>query len=194
MAAVIFYAIMLLEGANDLIAMHFSISLYLTTEIARYAVFIGPALAYFITKRICLGLQRKDRDLLEHGLETGIIRQMPDGEFVELHRPVSEDTRAVILARTAPPPPPAIAAPDENGVPAPATRGIAGKLRATAYRVLTESIPLPAGNGHGNGHDGEHGDEHGDEHAAVGAAPAPDGGGTAIGPAEHGPRPGGTDS
>jgi ubiquinol-cytochrome c reductase cytochrome b subunit len=194
MAAVTFYALMLLEGANDLISMHFAISLYLTTEIARYVVFIGPALAYFITKRICLGLQRKDRELLEHGLETGIIRQRPDGEFVELHRPVSEEMRAVILARTTPPPPPAIAAPDENGVPAPSARGIAGKLRATAYRVITESIPLPAGDGHGNGHGNGHDGEQGDEHAAVGAAPAPDEGGTAIGPAEHGPPPGGTDS
>ena len=41
MAAVTFYAIMLLEGANDLIAMHLDISLYLTTEIARWAVFLG---------------------------------------------------------------------------------------------------------------------------------------------------------
>ncbi len=192
MAAVTFYALMLLEGANDLIAMHLDISLYLTTEIARYAIFLGPALAYFLTKRICLGLQRKDRELLEHGLETGIIRQMPDGEFVELHRPVSEETRAVLLSRSTPPPLPAIGSTDENGVPAPGSRGIAGKLRATAHRVLTESIPLPTGNGHGggNGHDGEHGDEP----AAVGAAPAPDGGGTAIGPAEHGPQPGDTGS
>ena len=102
MAAVTFYGIMLLEGANDLISMHLNIPLYKTTEIARFAVFLGPALAYFLTKRICLGLQRKDSELLEHGLETGVIRQMPNGEFVELHRPVSEETRAVLLARKTP--------------------------------------------------------------------------------------------
>ena len=65
----------------DIIASQLSISLYLTTEIARYAIFIGPVVAYFITKRICLGLQRKDVHLLEHGVETGIIRQLPDGEY-----------------------------------------------------------------------------------------------------------------
>jgi len=184
-AAVTFYIILLLEGANDLIAFHLNIDLYLTTEIARWAVFLGPAVAYFVTKRICLGLQRKDRDLLEHGLETGIIRQLPSGAFVELHRPVSEETRAVLLARTTPPPPPALVAADENGVPAPQARGIAGRLRASAYRVLTESIPLPGGNGHGNGHgDGRGGrdGEHGDEHAAIGAAQPPDGGGAVSGP------------
>jgi ubiquinol-cytochrome c reductase cytochrome b subunit len=182
MAAVTFYGIMLLEGANDLVAVHLNIPLYETTEIARYAVFLGPALAYFVTKRICLGLQRKDKELLEHGLETGIIVQRPNGEFVELHRPVSEETRAVLLARKIPPMLPPPGTQDENGIPAPATKGIAGKLRATANRVVTESVPLPETNGHGaNGHDGEAGDAEG-EHAAVG--------GTESGPAIEGPHSG----
>jgi quinol---cytochrome-c reductase cytochrome b subunit len=30
--------------------------------------------AYWVTKRICLGLQRHDLLLLEHGVEAGIIR------------------------------------------------------------------------------------------------------------------------
>ena len=60
MAVMTFYGILWLEGANDVIADHFDISLYTTTEIARYAIFIGPVVAYWVTKRICLGLQRKD--------------------------------------------------------------------------------------------------------------------------------------
>ena len=63
-AVITWYGIMWLEGANDVIAQHLSISLYLTTEIARYAVFIGPVVAYIVTKRICLGLQRKDAAML----------------------------------------------------------------------------------------------------------------------------------
>jgi ubiquinol-cytochrome c reductase cytochrome b subunit len=191
-AAITFYIILLLEGANDLIAFHLNIDLYLTTEIARWAVFLGPAVAYFVTKRVCLGLQRKDADLLEHGLETGIIRQLPSGAFEEIHRPVSEETRAVLLARSTPPPPPALVAADENGVPAPQARGIAGRLRASAYRVLTESIPLPPDNGHGNGHDGHdgHDGERGDEHAAIGAAQPPDGGGAVSGPEDRDSQPG----
>jgi hypothetical protein len=46
---------------------------------------------------------------------------------------------------------------DENGVPAPATRGLSGRLRATANRVLSEKVPVNGGNGHGP--DGEHGEE-----------------------------------
>jgi ubiquinol-cytochrome c reductase cytochrome b subunit len=152
MAGVTFYGILWLEGANDVVARFLNISLYLTTEIARYAIFIGPVVAYWVTKRICLGLQRKDNHLLEHGVETGIIRQLPNGEYIEMTRPVSEEMRAVLEARKELP---QIAAPDGDDVPAPAARGPVGKLRVSLNRVLNESIPLPHGNGHGNGHAAE---------------------------------------
>jgi ubiquinol-cytochrome c reductase cytochrome b subunit len=150
MAGVTFYGILWLEGANDIVARFLNIELYLTTEISRYAIFIGPVVAYWVTKRICLGLQRKDNHLLEHGVETGIIRQLPSGEYIEVTRPVSEEMRAVLAARAEVP---QIEAPDGDDVPA--ARGPVGKLRVSLNRVLTESIPLPHGNGHGNGHAAE---------------------------------------
>ncbi len=157
MAGVTVYGIMWLEGANDIIASQLSISLYLTTEIARYAIFIGPVVAYWVTKRICLGLQRKDVHLLEHGVETGIIRQLPDGEYIEVTRPVDEEKLAVLEARSQLP---QIEAPVGDDVPAPSARGGLGKLRVSLNRVLNESIPLPQGNGHrGNGHSNGHAGE-----------------------------------
>ena len=87
-AVVTFYGILWAEGANDILAQHFDIPLYLTTRIAQVTMFVGPVVAYILTKRICLGLQRKDAHLLEHGVETGIIRQLPNGEFIEETRPV----------------------------------------------------------------------------------------------------------
>jgi ubiquinol-cytochrome c reductase cytochrome b subunit len=162
-AAVVFYGVLWLEGANDIIANYFNIQLYMTTWIARFAVILGPIIGYLITKRICLGLQRKDVELLTHGLETGIIRQLPNGEYIEVTRPVSEETRAVLESRTSVPPLAELTAADGDDVPPPSARGQMGKLRLALNRVLTESIPLPAGNGHGNGH----GDGHGAEHAAV---------------------------
>jgi ubiquinol-cytochrome c reductase cytochrome b subunit len=163
MAGVTFYGILWLEGANDVVASQLNISLYLTTEIARYAIFIGPVVAYWVTKRICLGLQRKDVHLLEHGIETGIIRQGPSGEYTELTRPVSDDLRAKLETRTGLPElEPAVTDGDE--VPAPSARSGLGKLRLRLNRVLAESIPLPEGNGHGDGNG------HGAEPAAVTAA------------------------
>jgi ubiquinol-cytochrome c reductase cytochrome b subunit len=33
-------------------------------------------------------LQRSDRAVLEHGIETGIIRRLTDGEYIEIHQPL----------------------------------------------------------------------------------------------------------
>src|SRR4029077_5143204 len=98
-----------------------------------------------------------DVHLLEHGVETGIIRQLPDGEYIEVTRPVDEEKQAVLEARSQLP---QIAAPVGDDVPAPSARGGLGKLRVSLNRVLTESIPLPQGNGHhGNGHGNGHAGE-----------------------------------
>jgi len=181
-AIIAFWGVLWAEGANDVIADHFNISLYLTTEIARVAWLVVPILAYIITKRICLGLQRKDVHLLEHGVETGIIRQLPTGEFIEETRPVDDDARAVLESRpqyTALP----SGAGQEADVPAPGMRGAIGKVRERLYRVVTESVPLPAGNGHGNGHAALEGDGHGEGdgrgngHAAVSSGQDQDGAG-----------------
>ncbi|HEY7144683.1 MAG TPA: ubiquinol-cytochrome c reductase cytochrome b subunit [Streptosporangiaceae bacterium] len=155
MATVTFYGVLWLEGANDVLADHLNISLYLTTEIARVAVFVLPVVAYFVTKRICLGLQRKDQHLLEHGVETGIIRQLPSGEYIEETSPVTEEARAVLESR----PEPVALPPAEQDVPAPAMRGGIGRVRGRLNSVINESVPMePNGHGgHGNGHgDGQH--------------------------------------
>jgi ubiquinol-cytochrome c reductase cytochrome b subunit len=168
MAGVTFYGILWLEGANDVVARFLNISLYLTTEIARYAIFIGPVVAYWVTKRICLGLQRKDVHLLEHGVETGIIRQLPSGEYIEVTRPVTDDKRAVLETRTGLPQLEAASTDGEEEVPARAARSGMGKLRIRLNKVLTETIPLPTGNGHGHGNG--HGNGQTAEPAAVTAA------------------------
>ena len=146
MAGVTFYGIMWLEGANDIIASQLNISLYLTTEIARYAIFIGPVVAYWVTKRICLGLQRKDVHLLEHGVETGhhpaaAQRRVHRGD--QAGRPRSKRAKSWRHGRSLP----QIEAPVGDDVPAPSARGGLGKLRVSLNRVLTESIPLPRATG-----------------------------------------------
>jgi ubiquinol-cytochrome c reductase cytochrome b subunit len=125
-------------------------------------MFVGPVVAYILTKRICLGLQRKDAHLLEHGVETGIIRQLPSGEFIEETRPVSEEKRATLVFRSKAPGLPSSGEEDENGVPAPQMRGALGKVRARLYNIVTESAELEPshGNGHGDGHGNGHGEDH----------------------------------
>jgi len=176
MAGITIYGILWLEGANDLIADHFQIPLYTTTEIARWAIFIGPVIAFWATRRICFGLQRRDASMLSHGVETGIIQQLPNGAFVELERPLTEAEVAEIAA---PPPAPTLAITarevDDNGLPEPALRGARGKLQARVHEIFAEGISLaPPTNGHGNGHGNGHAAvDGGSERAAVGGAGTP---------------------
>jgi len=88
--AVAFYLVLLLSGGNDVIADKFDISLNAMTWAGRIGILILPPLAYFVTQRICLGLQQHDREVLAHGVETGIIRRLPDGRFIEVHQPLVE--------------------------------------------------------------------------------------------------------
>jgi ubiquinol-cytochrome c reductase cytochrome b subunit len=85
---VAFFIVTTMAGGNDVLAYAFDISLNATTWMARIGVLVLPPLAYFITYRICIGLQRADREVLEHGVETGIIKRLPHGEFIEVHQPL----------------------------------------------------------------------------------------------------------
>ncbi|MCV7104135.1 cytochrome bc1 complex cytochrome b subunit [Mycobacterium palustre] len=86
--AIAFYMVLTLSAMNDIIALKFHISLNATTWIGRIGMVILPPLVYFITYRWCIGLQRSDREVLEHGIETGIIKRLPHGAYIELHQPL----------------------------------------------------------------------------------------------------------
>ena len=140
-AAVVFYGVLWAEGANDVIADKLQIPLYTVTWIARVLVIAGPAVAFTVTRRICLALQRKDAETLEHGAGTGIIRQLPDGGFTEVREPVSDERRAVLSAKRAVH---ALPAADVRGTPAPDGTGIVGKLRLRAHAAFTETAAAAA--------------------------------------------------
>lgn len=86
--AITFYMVLTLAAMNDIIAWKFHISLNATTWIGRIGMVVLPPLVFFATYRWCLGLQRSDRDVLEHGIETGIIKRLPHGAYIELHQPL----------------------------------------------------------------------------------------------------------
>ncbi|WP_162830239.1 cytochrome b, partial [Amycolatopsis palatopharyngis] len=88
MMAIAFFVVIELSGFNDAIALLFNISLNAMTWAGRIGALLLPPLAYFITYRICVGLQRADHEVLEHGVETGIIKRLPHGEFIEIHQPL----------------------------------------------------------------------------------------------------------
>ncbi len=87
------YAMFWLAGGNDILATQFHVSLNAVTEFMRVAVFVAPVLAFIITKRICISLQRADAERVLHGSETGIIERAPDGGYSEPHRPILVDEK-----------------------------------------------------------------------------------------------------
>ena len=144
-----------LAGGNDIIATHFHLSMDALTWTFRVLVFLGPVIAFWCTKRIALGLQRRDKDKVLHGRETGIIKVSLDGEFTEVHEPLSAGERFRLTAHEVQKPLELGPATDENGVERPGNRAL--KLRARASQAMfsdhvettvEEYKEIEAGHGH----------------------------------------------
>jgi ubiquinol-cytochrome c reductase cytochrome b subunit len=89
--ALTFTIVSLLNGGNDIIATTFHLTINQMMWFARIGVLVLPPIAFVVTKRICLSLQRADRELVLHGRETGRLVRLPHGEFVEVHEPISPE-------------------------------------------------------------------------------------------------------
>lgn len=89
-AGVTFYGVLWAAASTDLIATFFQMSLNHVLTFMQVLLIAGPIAAYIITKRVCLSLQRKDREIVLHGRETGRIVRLPHGEYLEVHEPLDE--------------------------------------------------------------------------------------------------------
>ncbi|MEU8123739.1 ubiquinol-cytochrome c reductase cytochrome b subunit [Spirillospora sp. NPDC049024] len=146
---VVFYGTLWIAGGNDVLAHSFDIPLFWTTWFFRVLIILGPVLAYVVTYRLCVGLQRRDLGLARHGLETGVIRQSPEGGFSEVERPLPDEAIAAI---TDPRPSPAVdldVPPPLDGIDSPRGRTAGGRLRAALnrrFRADLATVPeRPAG-------------------------------------------------
>ncbi|GAA4391160.1 ubiquinol-cytochrome c reductase cytochrome b subunit [Actinomadura verrucosospora] len=148
---VVFYGGLWLAGGNDVLSDKFDVPLFWTTWFFRFLIVLGPVLAYAVTYRLCVGLQRRDLGLAHHGLETGIVRQSPDGGFSEVERPLPDEAIAAI---TDPRPAPAAdldVPPPVDDVESPRGRTARGRVRAALNRrfradlaVVPERAPVEA--------------------------------------------------
>ncbi|BCT76281.1 menaquinol-cytochrome c reductase cytochrome b subunit [Sinomonas cyclohexanicum] len=102
MAGFTFYCVMWAAASSDLIATHFHVALNDVTYWLRALFFVGPIIAFVVTKRIALALQRKDREIALHGRETGRIVRLPHGEFIEVHAPLDEYKRYKLVGFESP--------------------------------------------------------------------------------------------
>ncbi|WP_174776808.1 cytochrome b [Cryobacterium sp. TMT3-29-2] len=92
-AGVTFYAVLWATASSDIIATHFKVTMEGVIHTMQFLAIVGPFIAFFVTKRICLALQKKDREIVLHGYESGRIVRLPGGEYIEVHQPVDEYER-----------------------------------------------------------------------------------------------------
>ena len=97
-AGVTFYAVLWAAASSDLIATHFKLSIEGVIHACQFLLIFGPILAYLVTKRICLGLQKKDREIALHGFESGRIVRLPGGEYIEVHQQLDDYERWTLVS------------------------------------------------------------------------------------------------
>ncbi|MGE6734041.1 ubiquinol-cytochrome c reductase cytochrome b subunit, partial [Streptomyces sp. NPDC059900] len=87
-----------------------------------------------VTHRWCMGLQRRDREKVLHGRESGTIKRLPHGEYVEVHVPLSQSELYRLTAHEQPKPYEIGPVVDAHGVARKVSRG--EKLRARLGRAM----------------------------------------------------------
>jgi ubiquinol-cytochrome c reductase cytochrome b subunit len=133
-AMVTVYGLLWAAGGNDILATNFHWSLNSITYFMRVAVFIIPAIVFYVTRRWCISLQRADNDLLLHGYETGIIMRSAEGGYSERHLPISEDSAYTLTARQRDQVHELESDVDEHGVAAPGTH--TARIRAKLSKAM----------------------------------------------------------
>lgn len=116
MAAITFYGILFAACGNDIIAIKFHLSIDDITRTFQVGLIVMPIIVFWVVKRMCLSLQRADRDLVLHGRESGRLVRTGKGRFFEAHEPVGEFQRWRLVAFESPAPIELPPATDENGV------------------------------------------------------------------------------
>lgn len=96
-AGIVLYAALWAAASSDIMATHFHVSLNAVIHVMQATLILGPFVAFMVTKRICLALQKKDREIALHGYETGRIVRLPGGEYIEVHEQLDEYERWKLL-------------------------------------------------------------------------------------------------
>ncbi|MGB4807924.1 MAG: ubiquinol-cytochrome c reductase cytochrome b subunit [Candidatus Phosphoribacter baldrii] len=116
MAAFSFYVVLMFAAGNDIMAIRLQLSINDVTNLFRLLVFVVPVIVFWVTRRICLSLQRHDREKVLHGRESGTIVRTAEGKFFERHEDMDEFDRYKLVAFESPAPLALPSATDLNGV------------------------------------------------------------------------------
>ncbi|MET1004553.1 MAG: cytochrome b N-terminal domain-containing protein [Propionibacteriaceae bacterium] len=93
-AGMVFYGTLWLSGSADLLATTFQLSFEGVIHVLQVVLILGPVVALVVTRQVCFTLQSRDHDLVLHGAESGVIRRLASGRYVEVHRPLEAAARS----------------------------------------------------------------------------------------------------
>ena len=116
MAAFSFYVVLMFAAGNDIMAIRLQLSINDVTNLFRLLVFVVPVIVFWVTRRICLSLQRHDREKVLHGRESGTIVRTAEGKFFERHEDIDAFERWPLVAFESPAPLALTDTADANGV------------------------------------------------------------------------------
>ncbi|WP_122260652.1 cytochrome b [Ornithinimicrobium cerasi] len=141
MAAISMYLVLALACINDILAIKLGLSINDLTVLFRISFFVLPVIVYFVVKRLCLSLQRHDREKVLHGSETGRVVRTPEGRFFEVHEPLDAYERWPLVYYDTPRPIGETVGPasDQHGVRRPLAAA-AGLRRALSSFYYKDSI------------------------------------------------------
>jgi ubiquinol-cytochrome c reductase cytochrome b subunit len=140
--AVSFYLILFFAAGNDIIAIKLHLSINDITNMLRLSIFVVPPLAFWVTKRICLSLQRHDRDKVLHGRESGTIIRTAEGRFFEKHEPLDAYERWPLVQQEVPEPLVLGSQTDANGVAAKHARSQRIRARLSHFYFKDRVAPV----------------------------------------------------
>lgn len=166
-AVIVSAAVLQMSGGDDMIAFHLGIAIEDWVWVMRAGFFLFPVIAFLITRRVCVALQRADRRRLRAGRSFGIVSQAADGAddahaYAPVSRPVSGDEQERMITRR----------PDElirpiprHLVPLPTPHRVLEQVRARLnHYYLLSALETPYKNGGppdtaGGGHRGREGED-----------------------------------
>lgn len=155
-ALMTFYGLSWAAGGNDIIAIKMHLSINQITYFMRGAVFIGPVIAFIITKRWCISLQRHDEEKLLHGYESGVLVRSAEGAYAEKHLPLPEAKAYTLTARDDDPTPETVEEIEASGLAGRQVR--LRKLRAKLQAAFfADNVQKPTAE---ELHDAQHHAEH----------------------------------
>ena len=156
MMAISSYFILFLASGNDLMAIKLHLSINDLTRSFQVGFFVVPPLVFWVTKRICLSLQRHDRETVLHGRESGTIIRTAEGKFFEKHDAIDEFARWPLVQHESHEPIAVGSGTDANGVASPAAKSERARARLSHFYFKDRVDPVTPAELAAAHHHGEH--------------------------------------